>query len=1193
MECKLKHKKTVDNLKEELNASPISPKISTVEEYKEHNNVLRNEIERMKLIAAKWDNIIYRHIGSRPSVITSYTKDVSTFPETTLPVKDIDIQFNTDVLLELDELRKELGIYDTKETLDSFHSLDRPQQLVEEELSKPETLKVSFEGLKEWTQPQQSNEDPELANSVYEALGFKTKTSENEITRGIKEILPFKGLGDYSNIEEGLTSRRQYSTVIDGNNYVFDISTYSYENEDGTFQSYYDIDFTVNGSEDIIGTGFFDKSEKAKRIIQAIISQNYGNDTIRLNVEESKKGKQRLLLYKRLMSQLGYNPSEEMEYALFYDIKTDKVSLTPQQKQQALQLYSQYLDATQNQFISSNDKVVFGHPTIGKSFLKKRGEDKFITLDDDYANEVNSFVDANRGSETRQEYKGRKPKEYNEFMLNLYDRLKVQAQREGKILFVSNTNILKERMSDFDKVITIPKTEFKRRFDERGATYGFEDWKSDIDATIAKVPTNKIITTTGYLADLFRGSKQDIEGFKNWVNGRNNQIQYQLESELINPAIEELDNYLLDFLKGFNVKTKQFEELKSRLGVNALGATDVLNKLIWYVKNRNEETLPEESAHMLVALMGENHPDIKELLTNITNWSEYSNIKKEYLPIYKDENKVKIEAVGKLIAKSLVKNYKANGLDKNKLQKALQNILDFIENILDSLNFSNIFFYNENVADHIAINVLSGNKDYIYKIKNTNPNLNALKEIENNPNAKQIINTFSSNNVKMTGSLAIAGTENIRRPEGQGIHDIDFKVKSFEVFNKEVLPKIPENAVPAHYGWHKKTYSTFAYFIPSEGHRIEVIERKDDFSNGWITKYKLYNENGKQVEITQQNIISVDFFVYKEESSKKDFDFSSEFIPASLVYEGKMSLGGKSNPYFFSRDKDQEDYVLRNPKSFVPFEKHIYYQLLNESSNFISQKSQENNSFQQFQQSLNKPNTNPILQDNQQEQVKKFAELQERLNNKEFLEGAKNAYESTPALQQLGTQEEYNDYIARVSLGIIKNPSSGEYNYESQVKDIVYHGTYFSDALSKEDLSKRNRYFTDSIEYAKGIARKVLSPYILNKHPRLKYRLSNIKVIPSILNITNPQQHKAISQIMDIDKSKDGVIGKELEDFSNKIDNVDVSLTNTYVVFEPEQIHILGSKADIQGFKEFVSNSIDVNNVRLDDLSLPSIDISC
>ena len=220
--------------------------------------------------------------------------------------------------------------------------------------------------------------NPELANAVYEALGFKTKTSENEITRGIKEILPFKVIGDYSNIEEGLTGRRQYSTAIDGNNYVFDISTYSYENEDGTFQSYYDIDFTVNGSEDIIGTGFFDKSEKAKQIIQAIISQNYGNDTIRLNVEESKKGKQRLLLYKRLMNQLGYNPSEEMEYTLFYDIKTDKVNLTPQQKQQAQQLYSRYLESLNK---PNTNPILQGNQTNIEEIITQLEKDGLLEID--------------------------------------------------------------------------------------------------------------------------------------------------------------------------------------------------------------------------------------------------------------------------------------------------------------------------------------------------------------------------------------------------------------------------------------------------------------------------------------------------------------------------------------------------------------------------------------------------------------------------------------------------------------------------------------------------------------------------------------------------------------------------------------------------------------------------------------------
>jgi hypothetical protein len=404
-------------------------------------------------------------------------------------------------------------------------------------------------------------------------------------------------------------------------------------------------------------------------------------------------------------------------------------------------------------------------------------------------------------------------------------------------------------------------------------------------------------------------------------------IYFQLASDVINPAIEELDNYLLDFLKNFNVKSEQVEGLKAVLGMDALGVTDVLNKLILYIKNRNEETLPEESAHMLVALMGENHPDIKELMSTITNWSEYNDIKNQYLPVYNDENKVKIEAVGKLIAKALVKNYKVNGLDKNKLQKTLDRILKYIKEILDSISFNNIFMYNEFVADHIAINVLSGNKDYIYKIKNLNPNLNAEEEINNNPNAKKIIDMFSSDNVKLTGSLAIAGTENIRRPKGEAIHDIDFKVKSFEVFEKEVLSKLPENSVPIHFGWHKKTYSTYAYAIPLEGYRIKVLKRKGGFSNGKVDNYLLYNEKNEKVTPTQQNMMSVDFFVYKDGVKQKDFDFSSKYIPATFVYKGKMSLGGKSNPYFFSRDKDQEDYVLRDPKSFIHFTKHLYYQL--------------------------------------------------------------------------------------------------------------------------------------------------------------------------------------------------------------------------------------------------------------------------
>jgi hypothetical protein len=111
--------------------------------------------------------------------------------------------------------------------------------------------------------------NPELANQVYESLGFKTKTSENEITRAIKEELPYKVIGNYNEIDEGLIGRKVYEETIDNNVYKFEISNYKYENEDGTYQSYYDIDFTVNDSEELVGSGFFNKAEKAKQIIQA------------------------------------------------------------------------------------------------------------------------------------------------------------------------------------------------------------------------------------------------------------------------------------------------------------------------------------------------------------------------------------------------------------------------------------------------------------------------------------------------------------------------------------------------------------------------------------------------------------------------------------------------------------------------------------------------------------------------------------------------------------------------------------------------------------------------------------------------------------------------------------------------------------------------------------------------------------
>jgi hypothetical protein len=95
------------------------------------------------------------------------------------------------------------------------------------------------------------------------------------------------------------------------------------------------------------------------------------------------------------------------------------------------------------------------------------------------------------------------------------------------------------------------------------------------------------------------------------------------------------------------------------------------------------------------------------------------------------------------------------------------------------------------------------------------------------------------------------------------------------------------------------------------------------------------------------------------------------------------------------------------------------------------------------------------------------------INNNDYSSVAKQtiktAYENRINLLEQQKQDAlnaYTDYLARVSLGIIKNPSSGEYNYYSKVKDIVYHfSTVKIDKPNKEkftlsaNINRRKGFF--------------------------------------------------------------------------------------------------------------------------------------
>ena len=167
--------------------------------------------------------------------------------------------------------------------------------------------------------------------------------------------------------------------------------------------------------------------------------------------------------------------------------------------------------------LESTDRIVFGHPTIGKSFLKNKGENRFISLDDDYSTEIINKVKeiADKYNVTTYQVKDGGNQnwniEYDKMMQEIFNIAKQRAISENKTLFTSNTNLLKNNAESFDKVINLTNEEFERRIKERGTKYDIKNWKSQINEVISKIPQNKVINTDKYLSDLINITQKPKE----------------------------------------------------------------------------------------------------------------------------------------------------------------------------------------------------------------------------------------------------------------------------------------------------------------------------------------------------------------------------------------------------------------------------------------------------------------------------------------------------------------------------------------------------------------------------------------------------------------------------------------------------------------------------------------------------------
>jgi hypothetical protein len=166
-----------------------------------------------------------------------------------------------------------------------------------------------------------------------------------------------------------------------------------------------------------------------------------------------------------------------------------------------------YIDWVINGFLT-NDKVIYGHPGIGKTFLKESKNNNIIDFDSDYKIEINKKFNLKKGFKARNDFQKSNPEEYKNEIRSLWKLAKEESQKTNKKLFASDMILLREFSNDFDKVITMSKETFinraKQRDDFTPGLDGTESWKNNLDIEINKINKSKIISTNKYLSELFQ-----------------------------------------------------------------------------------------------------------------------------------------------------------------------------------------------------------------------------------------------------------------------------------------------------------------------------------------------------------------------------------------------------------------------------------------------------------------------------------------------------------------------------------------------------------------------------------------------------------------------------------------------------------------------------------------------------------------
>jgi hypothetical protein len=171
-------------------------------------------------------------------------------------------------------------------------------------------------------------------------------------------------------------------------------------------------------------------------------------------------------------------------------------------------------------------------------------------------------------------------------------------------------------------------------------------------------------------------------------------------------------------------------------------------------------------------------------------------------------------------------------------------------------------------------------------------------------------------------------------------------------------------------------------------------------------------------------------------------------------------------------------------------------------------------------------------------------------------EGLDFIYEQNPELADIGNSDQYSIYI---------NSLLNEKFPDTQVREIVYHGTAEPNKIEKFNPRQGRIYFSDSLTAARYAN--------WDEQGRLEENndaVTKKQVIPAIINLKEPVTLDGVDfKETETNKEGDGIIGLNIKDPLGGIET-------QYVVRDASQVYILGSQEDVEGFREFMKTAPEV-----------------